>query len=271
MLFIIFLLHVISIVYANYNYDLVYSALNISQSSYCMSNLDEWSCATCTNDNVYETKIIHESELAIIGYNKQYNSLFVGFRGSSNIQNWLDNLQIKQITPYDNKLIAVDDGFYKIYNALKNDLYTHLNKFVTKYNTNDVLLTGHSLGAAIATLFAFDFCYYTQPYHVYSLITFGSPRVGNNDFSNYMHGCNISSTRVTHYYDVVPHVPEELLGYKHVSHEIWYDRPNTLYTECNDTYDEDPSCSNSCAPFHCTSVNDHLNYLNISMGNDGLC
>lgn len=271
MLLIIFLLQFVSIAYSNYNSNLVHSAVNISQSAYCMSNLDAWTCATCTSDNVYETKILHDSELAIIGYNNQYKSLFVGFRGSSNIQNWLDNLQIKQITPYDDKIIAVDDGFYKIYSALKDDLYTHLNKFVTKYNTNDVLLTGHSLGAAIATLFAFDFCYYTQPYRVYSLITFGSPRVGNDQFSSYMSECSISSTRVTHYYDVVPHVPEELLGYKHISHEIWYDKSNTLYTECNDEYTEDTSCSDSCAPIHCTSINDHLNYLNISMGNDGLC
>ena len=30
------------------------------------------------------------------------------------------------------------------------------------------------------------------------------------------------------------------------------------------------NCSNSCSPFKCTSFDDHLNYMNISMGNDGL-
>ena len=34
---------------------------------------------------------------------------------------------------------------------------------------------------------------------------------------------------------------------------------------------EDPSCSDSCGPLHCTSVDDHLNYLNISLGTDGDC
>ena len=140
-----------------------------------------------------------------------------------------------------------------------------------EYGTNNILFTGHSLGGAVATLFAFDICYYNLPYQIYSLITFGSPRVGNDAFSNYMSNCEIDSTRVTHYYDIVPHVPEEFLGYEHITQEVWYDEMNADYIECNDDYGEDSSCSNSCAPVKCTSLSDHLNYLNISMGNDGLC
>lgn len=254
-----------------YNVDLVSSALNISQSAYCMSDLDEWTCATCTKTNVYQSKIIHKSELVIVGYNKYYNTLFAGFRGSSNIQNWLDNLQVKKIYPYEDDTISVEDGFYKIYKALKTDLYVSLNQSMIEYGTNNILFTGHSLGGAIATLFAFDICYHNLPYQIYSLITFGSPRVGNDAFSNYMFNCEIDSARVTHYYDIVPHVPEEFLGYEHITQEVWYDEMNADYIECNDDHGEDSSCSNSCAPVKCTSISDHLNYLNISMGNDGLC
>jgi predicted lipase len=270
MFILILLLQMYTLVQTTYNSELVHSALNISQSAYCMSDLDKWTCATCTQTNVYENKIIHKNELVIVGYNKQYNTLFAGFRGSSNIQNWLDNLQVKKITPYDDA-ISVEDGFYKIYNALKNDLYLALNQSISEYGTNDVLFTGHSLGGAIATLFAFDICYYNLPYQVYSLITFGSPRVGNDAFSSYMSSCKIDSIRVTHYYDIVSHVPEEFLGYKHISREVWYNEINTDYVECDDEYSEDASCSDSCAPVKCTSISDHLNYLNISMGNDGLC
>ena len=53
--------------------------------------------------------------------------------------------------------------------------------------------------------------------------------------------------------------------------EIWFNEENTHYDECNDSGEEDPTCSNSCSPIHCTSVSDHLHYMNITMGSDGTC
>ena len=76
---------------------------------------------------------------------------------------------------------------------------------------------------------------------------------------------------MTHHNDIVPHVPEEFLKYQHIYNEVWYNENNSQYTICHDESNEDPFCSNSCAPTKCTSTTDHLNYLNISMGNDGLC
>ena len=78
---IILLVYLIVVVQAYYDEDIVKTALNISQSAYCMSKLDDWVCATCTDTNIYETKIIEDSELVIMGYNKIYDSIFVGFRG----------------------------------------------------------------------------------------------------------------------------------------------------------------------------------------------
>ena len=71
---------------------------------------------------------------------------------------------------------------------------------------------------------------------------------------------------------MVPHVPQEFLGYLHIPSEIWYDEANTKYQLCNDNYEsEDDLCSNSCSPFHCTGTNDHLYYLNVSLGTYGYC
>lgn len=84
------------------------------------------------------------------------------------------------------------------------------------------MLTGHSLGAALATLMAFDILNEFQNYNLKYLTTYGSPRVGNKEFSSIMNGYDYTSYRVTHYYDIVPHVPEEFMGYTHISNEIWY-------------------------------------------------
>ena len=70
----------------------------------------------------------------------------------------------------------------------------------------------------------------------------------------------------------MPHVPQQFLHYNHIPHEIWYNEDNTELKDCNDmNLEEDPLCSNSCGPIHCTSTSDHLNYLNISMGSEGDC
>jgi hypothetical protein len=268
---IAFLLQLLNISYAFYDTHLVNTALNISQASYCMSGLDKWSCATCSNTNIYETMITRNDELVVFGYNTEYRAIFIGFRGSSNIQNWIDNLHISKISPYEEDDILVEKGFYSIYNALRPDVYRILNDLTDKYGTSNILLTGHSLGGAIATLFSFDFCYYNAYYNTFYIITFGSPRVGNDIFSSYFNSCHVKSIRITHYYDMVPHVPEEMLGYKHISQEVWYNEENSEYQLCDDVYSEDPLCSDSCAPIKCTSTSDHLNYLNISMGNNGLC
>jgi len=248
------------------------SALHLSQSAYCMTHNSNWDCITCDSSNKLDFVLEEHSELVIQGYNSDTNSLFVSFRGSANIPNWIDNIQLSKITPYTDKNIQVEKGFYKAYNYLKPDIIDNLHKLVTKYDTNRLFITGHSLGASMATLLAYDILTIYTEFQLSYLITFGSPRVGNpefvNSFTKYNKGV---SYRFTHYYDIVPHVPEEFFGYLHLSNEIWFNEDNTHYDECNDTGGEDPSCSNSCSPIHCTSVSDHLHYMNITMGSDGTC
>ena len=70
---------------------------------------------------------------------------------------------------------------------------------------------------------------------------------------------------------MVPHIPQQFLKYDHISQEIWYNEENNNYKLCNDQDNEDPSCSDSCSPMHCTSTSDHMNYMNITMGTIGDC
>jgi len=256
---------------ASYNEHLIETALNISQSSYCLSKMDTWECQTCSSSNIYETTLDQNSELIIFGYNNDYECMFVGFRGSSNLQNWISNIQISQIQPYDDQEIFVDKGFYHLYDNLKPSILEILSSLAIKYNTNQLLITGHSLGGALSTLLAFDLKYKNYDYDIQSVITFGSPRVGNDYFSKTFYSFQLYSKRITHYHDIVPHIPEEFLNYEHIYNEVWYNEENSNYKICDDELSEDKYCSNSCAPTKCTSTSDHLNYLNISMGNDGLC
>ena len=131
MIFLFFLFFISSCL-ANYDNMLTMASINISQSAYCLSTIDSWSCATCSNQNIFETKLIDNNVLIIFGYNIQYNSLFIGFRGSSNIQNWIDNIQIKLVHPYFDQNIAVEKGTYNLYSSIHSDIYSILDKMVKK-------------------------------------------------------------------------------------------------------------------------------------------
>ena len=256
---------------ALYQEPLVKTALNISQAAYCLDTDSIWNCSTCDATNKLDTILNTKGEQVLFGYNTEYKSVFVGFRGSVNIRNWIDNLQFSQKTPYNNTEIGVEKGFYNLYSDLKKEILVTTKNLADKYATNSILITGHSLGATLGTIMAFDLLYVENAEFIPTLITFGSPRVGNEHFANNMRNLNIDSNRITHYYDMVPHVPQEFLKYSHISQEIWYNEESDQYTLCNDEKEEDVKCSDSCAPLHCTSISDHLRYLNINMGSDGDC
>ena len=246
--------------------------INLSQSSYCVSTPQEWNCITCDSSIKPEFVVENHGARAIQGFDAKTNTIFTVFRGSSNIQNWIDNIQISKISPYNDSSIEVEKGFYKAYNYLKPELINNFGSLSKKYGTNEISITGHSLGAAEATLFVYDLLNDYPNYNINYFYNFGSPRVGNLEFVKSFSSFSLSSFRITHYYDIVPHVPEEFLDYRHISNEIWYNEENSEYKICNDLNNkEDDTCSNSCSPTHCTSFDDHVYYLNVSMGNDPPC
>lgn len=254
-----------------YNEDMAMRYVNLCQATYCVTDINKWTCKTCDPTMYLEYIVEHSGSKALQGYDSYTNTLFTSFRGSSNIQNWLENVQFNKISPYSNSSIKVESGFYKAYNYIKDDIFDNLIILSDKYETSNVIITGHSSGGAMATLMSYDLAteYKFLDFRIQIAFTFGSPRVGNSEFSKSFHLNVPSSYRVTHYYDMVPHVPQEFVSYEHVPSEIWYNENNSKYTLCHDFNSiEDPDCSNSCSPVHCTSTDDHLYYLNVTMGND---
>ncbi len=75
---------------------------------------------------------------------------------------------------------------------------------------------------------------------------------------------------MTHADDVIPHLPQQLLGFLHVPGEFWQQNDTVAVVACADsTSAEDPTCSDSCAPLDCTSKADHLRYLGVPLGKHG--
>jgi pimeloyl-ACP methyl ester carboxylesterase len=89
-----------------------------------------------------------------------------------------------------------------------------LGNAVEQVKNYNLLLTGHSLGAAMATLTA-------SLVRAKALYTFGSPRVGDDGFVQQLDGLN--NNRYVDCCDLVARVPPQgLLGYVHIPGKIYY-------------------------------------------------
>ncbi|KAK6011104.1 triacylglycerol lipase, partial [Ostertagia ostertagi] len=110
------------------------------------------------------------------------------------------------------------DGFMDLWNAGMRDDFIALRAKYPRYN---VWVTGHSLGAALASLAAsFIIANDRVPSGRVKLVTFGQPRVGDHRYA-WVHDEQMAySFRVTHWRDVVPHIPpENFLDYYHHASE----------------------------------------------------
>jgi predicted lipase len=87
------------------------------------------------------------------------------------------------------------------------------------------VVTGHSLGSTLATLFVMENDS-RRRFEVGTLCTFASPRVGNLEFARRFDQLPIASWRIVNKHDVVPRLPPHIpvvLEYDHVDTEYMFD------------------------------------------------
>jgi len=104
-----------------YDESIAYRSVQLAEYSYCMTNTS-YDCQDCIVDYVLEkmgTRVIQ-------GYDKMTQTIFTSFRGSSNTYNWIENMEVSKIAPYENQTIKVDGGFYKYYDHVKMDVFDNL-------------------------------------------------------------------------------------------------------------------------------------------------
>jgi len=128
------------------------------------------------------------------------------FRGTEqNIKDYLTDLEIGKLLSGGNKK-DMRAGFTEALDSV----WSEIDAALAQLNC-PVFYTGHSLGAALATLAAARHA----PSAVY---TFGSPRVGNQAFIASL--CSVPIYRIVDDEDVVTTVPSEVLGFRHVGTDL---------------------------------------------------
>jgi hypothetical protein len=143
---------------------------------------------------------------------------FVSFRGTQ-ADKWRDLVSDVDFLP-----IAwggpgkVHGGFWKAYASLREPVAA----WVAEQPTLPLVITGHSLGAAMATLMAAE-------HPEAELVTFGSPRVGTTPFV-----AAFASRNARRYVDCADGVtmvpPEGLLDARHVEAQVYIDGAGVLHS-----------------------------------------
>jgi len=197
-----------------------------------------------------------------VGYLSSKSQIYVVYRGSTSIIDWLDDLDAILTTYPSCSKCEVHKGFYSAEQAVIASVLSNVQSLIKRFPSYEVVVSGHSLGAALATLTAMDFL--SAGITNVRLFHFGSPRVGNTAFANYASSKLIDHNRNTHYKDIVPHCPMHE-RFTHISGE-WYEKVETFHSlgdlvECQGN--EDPSCSYQ---WSLTSIDDHMHYLGLYVG-----
>lgn len=82
--------------------------------------------------------------------------IIISFRGTVNLINDLEDINfVKKDYPYCNGC-EVHTGFLEAWESLENSTMSYLSSLVKSHSDADILITGHSLGGAIAEFAALE-------------------------------------------------------------------------------------------------------------------
>ena len=228
-----------------------------------------------------------------VAVSRSEKAIAIAFRGTEHSQQLITQMRRVLIEPKQSfktggkVQLYFKDAFEVVWEDLQHYVYEQINK----YPNYKVWVTGHSLGGAIASLASAVIAFERKtPKDILVLYTFGQPRVGNYDYALAHDKLVLQSFRVTHYRDVVVHLPTCTVlapgtpciswggGPYHHGKEVFYGAEimtkNSPYKTCHGKpHNEDVGCSNNplvwlrcftAEVFRC--VEDHKQYFGLNVG-----
>lgn len=231
-------------------------------------DLSSWDCGlACTTVPLSDVHVLQDKLLGTYGIAaKNGDECLLALRGSKNLENEVSDVDILMSNPWgeDCPKCKVHDGFYGAWHSLGQQAHEALKAMNCSQTT--LRVTGHSLGASMAAIAAYEMA---QWYTISSVYTYGQPRTGNTHwvdaYSSRLAG--VPFFRVTDYKDPIPHLILHNMffqGWEHQLPEVYYDSTKLgAYTVCNE--ERSKSCSSqwsvaTVAPEGCY----HCSYLGLN-------
>ena len=256
--------------YGGYDVDLATDGLYFSAAAYCTKDsIQNWNCGSpCEKHADFKVMAVYDYELfdtpnqVFTGYCASAKRFIISFQGTQNPYQLVnEGIASDQVTAKfaNGNSYKLEQYFWKAYLGLQSKLQSDAKQH-TEY---EFLITGHSLGGALANICSMDLVLAgIQANNKLQKYTFGEPRTGDDAWAAAVDKYIPNAYRVIHYHDIVPHLPFQNFGlfkYEHSSQEIWYNEASTNYTAC--APNDSPACSNS-VPDLKLNVPDHMTYLN---------
>ncbi|CAN6330496.1 unnamed protein product [Urochloa humidicola] len=184
----------------------------------------------CSSSYIGYVAVCHdEDEIERLGR----RDVVVAFRGTATCGEWLDNFNssLTRLPPpssygeEDEEEPMVEAGFWRLFTApgqahdsLQRQVLDEVRRIIREYGGNgmpplSITITGHSLGAALAVLSAYEIT--TTGTHrqgeedapMVTAVSFGGPRVGNAAFRRRLEESGGKVLRVVNSNDIVTKVP----------------------------------------------------------------
>lgn len=165
----------------------------------------------------YVAVCVDKDEIARLGR----RDVVIAYRGTATCMEWLENLRATlaclpcDMAP-DSCQSMVQSGFLSLYtsknqdsSSLQESIRDEINKILNKYADEplSITVTGHSLGAALATLTAHDITTTFKHAPLVTVVSFGGPRVGNKSFRCQLEKSGTKVLRIVNSDDPITKVP----------------------------------------------------------------
>lgn len=143
----------------------------------------------------------------------------IAFRGTATGMEWVENLRAtltSLVGSTNNGGPMVESGFWSLYTSklstcpsLQEMVRDEIGRVIRSYGDEplSITITGHSLGAALATLAAYDIASTFDHAPMVTVVSFGGPRVGNTSFRCQMEKSGTKILRIVNSDDVITKVP----------------------------------------------------------------
>ncbi|OIT18984.1 PREDICTED: phospholipase A1-II 1-like [Nicotiana attenuata] len=172
--------------------------------------------------------------------------IVIAWRGSVQTMEWFNDFDFIQVSApeiFGQKSIPkVHHGWYSVYTSndsrspfskasARDQVLGEVQRLVEQYKNEEITITvtGHSMGAAVATLNAVDIVFngFNKGFPVTAFL-FASPRVGDENLKKtFSKLVNLRALRVRNAPDIVPNYP--LLGYSDVGVQLDIDTTKSTY------------------------------------------
>ncbi len=155
--------------------------------------------------------------------------LVLVFRGSKGRADWEINFNTLQTK----SLFGVPGGIHRGFTNALNSVWGKIVRPLAlraDASGKPLILSGHSLGGALATLAAARIAHKIRPDLVAAVHTFGQPLVGNATFASFVDGhFHDRFFRYVNHRDIVPMIPPKPF-YRHVGRLLYFNVDGTLRT-----------------------------------------